>query len=176
MKALTFLFSDNVRVLFSQAFSRLLLKQLLSLLVLFSSFFQFCFANEITIKFEKKAIKIGKQKINVEIADTNEKAERGLMYRKHLKENEGMLFIFPDEARRSFWMKNTFIDLDIGFFDKNKTLIEVYEMKASNSELNLTPDSCETKKSAQFALEMSRGWFKKYNIKVGEKFEFSTSK
>jgi uncharacterized membrane protein (UPF0127 family) len=176
MKGLTFLFSCKVRILCSRVFGNLLLKRLFRFLVFFCFFVHFCFADEVLTKFEKRAIRIGKQKINVEIADTNEKAERGLMYRKYLKENDGMLFVFPDEARRSFWMKNTFIDLNIGFFDKNKTLIEIYEMKASNSELNLTPDSCETKKSAQFALEMSRGWFKRHNIKVGEKFEFSTSK
>lgn len=128
------------------------------------------------IKFEKKTLNLANNFIIVELADSNEKTERGLMYRKSLNENEGMLFVFPNESRRSFWMKNTFINLSIAFFDRNKTIIEIYDMKASASELTNSPDSCETKKKAQFALEMSRGWFKKHNIKVGDKFNFASSK
>lgn len=126
--------------------------------------------------FEKRKLKLDSKIISVEIADTEEKAERGLMYRKHLNENEGMLFVFKDERPRSFWMKNTFVDLDIGFFSKEQILVEIHQMTASKSELTIHPDSCDTKKPAQFALEMSRGWFAKHNIKVGTKFNFSAKK
>jgi uncharacterized membrane protein (UPF0127 family) len=133
-------------------------------------------AAEKEIRFEKKKLKLNLQIITVEIADSNEKAERGLMYRRQLNENDGMLFVFDDERLRSFWMKNTFIDLDIGFFSGEKVLLEVHQMKASKSEINLHPDSCETKKPSQFVLEMSRGWYTKHNIKVGTKFSFLSKK
>jgi uncharacterized membrane protein (UPF0127 family) len=133
-------------------------------------------STEANINFEKNNLKLGPHKIMVEIADTDKKTQRGLMFRRHLKENEGMLFIFKDERHRSFWMKNTFIDLSIGFFSSKRELTEIYDMLASKSELTTHPDSCETKKPAQFALEMSRGWFEKHNIKVGTKLEISTRK
>jgi uncharacterized membrane protein (UPF0127 family) len=133
-------------------------------------------AKEAEIQFKRQVIKLANQRISVEIADTDEKSERGLMYRKSLKKNEGMLFVFPNEQKRSFWMKNTFIDLSVAFFDSNRILTEIHDMKASSSELTIHPDSCESKKPAQFALEMSRGWFKNHSIKVGTKLEISTSK
>jgi hypothetical protein len=153
------------------------MKRICSLFVFFSFFCSpIIFAIQFITKFEKKIIKLSHNKVIVEIADTNEKAEQGLMYRKTLGKNEGMLFIFPNEEKRNFWMKNTFIDLSIAFFDSSKILTETCDMKASSSELIVKPESCETVRPAKFALEMSRGWFRKHNIKVGEKFQFTTNK
>ena len=70
------------------------------------------------INFETKKIIINDIKIIVEIADNDKKRARGLMYRKNLEKNMGMLFIYPSEASLNFWMKNTFVDLSIGFFNK----------------------------------------------------------
>lgn len=130
------------------------------------------FADETTqIVFEKKKIKIGKLKIDVELAKTNEQQQRGLMYRKSLIENQGMLFIFDREDYRSFWMKNTWIDLSIGYFDKNRTLKEVIDMKATSS-LEVAPPSYPSQFPAQYALEMTKGWFSKNKIKIGDKFDW----
>ncbi|MFA4930828.1 MAG: DUF192 domain-containing protein, partial [Patescibacteria group bacterium] len=67
-----------------------------------------------------------KHEINVcvEIADTTEERARGLMNRESLPDNEGMLFVFDNEAHQSFWMKNTLIPLDILFFDANYNLVD----------------------------------------------------
>lgn len=111
----------------------------------------------------KKSRKI----INVELAETPDQHERGLMFRKKLNINEGMLFIFTDEQTRSFWMKNTLIDLDIGYFDKKKTLIDIQQMKAENSVMQLNPPAYPSKRPAMYALEMSKGWFKKNNFPEG---------
>ena len=63
----------------------------------------------------------------VEVAKTNEEQVKGLMYRLELKENEGMLFLFDDEKKTSFWMKNTFIPLDIIFINKNGSINKIYK-------------------------------------------------
>ncbi len=143
---------------------------LISLLPIFIS--STVHASEATeVVFEKKKITIGKIKIDVELAKTNEQQQRGLMYRKSLKENHGMLFIFDREDYRSFWMKNTWIDLSIGYFDKNRILKEVIDMKATSS-LEVAPPSYPNRFPAQYALEMTKGWFSKNKIKIGDKFNW----
>jgi len=130
------------------------------------------FANESTeVVFEKKKIRIGQLKIDVELAKTNEQQQRGLMYRKSLKDNDGMLFVFDREDYRTFWMKNTWIDLSIGYFDKNRILKEIIDMKATSS-LEVAPPSYPNRFPAQYALEMNKGWFSKNKIKIGDKFNW----
>lgn len=123
------------------------------------------------ILFKKGSIELSFKKIRktikVEMAETQQEHEQGLMFRKKLNTNEGMLFIFPDEQTRSFWMKNTLIDLDIGYFNKQKVLIDIQQMKAENSVMQLHPPSYPSKQPAMYALEMAKGWFKKNNFPVG---------
>ena len=69
-------------------------------------------------------------------------------------------------------MKNTFIDLSIGFFDKEKKFIEFKEMKASTSVMQTRVDTVQSSKPAKYALEMKKSWFAKNDIKAGQKFEF----
>lgn len=123
------------------------------------------------IKFPKEKIKLGGKTITVEVARSNEQLARGLMYRTQMGENDGMIFIFPDVDTRSFWMKNTFIDLSIGFFDEGKILVDIQEMDAVKSEMVATPPSYVSAKPAKYALEMNRGWFAKNSVKIGAKFE-----
>ena len=75
--------------------------------------------------------------------------------------------IFSDEQTRSFWMKNTLIDLDIGYFNNKKVLIDIQQMKAENSVMQLNPPAYPSKQPARYALEMSKGWFKKNNFPEG---------
>lgn len=139
--------------------------------ILFS--YQASFAS---VVFSAEQIQIGRKIIRVEIADSDEERARGLMYRRGLNENEGMLFVFPREQRLSFWMKNTFIDLSIAFFSKEKQLIEIQEMKAAKSEMQTYFESYISARPAQYALEMRRGWFSKNGIKVGDKLVFPIKK
>ena len=63
----------------------------------------------------------------VEVAKTNEEQAEGLMYRLELKQNGGMLFLFNNEKKASFWMKNTLIPLDIIFINKNGSINKIYK-------------------------------------------------
>ena len=71
------------------------------------------------------SVELGGKSFAVEIADTREKQALGLMFRDEMPAGEGMLFIFPDEAPRSFWMKNTRIPLDIMYFDKDMNMVSI---------------------------------------------------
>lgn len=127
------------------------------------------------IKFHKKQIILTQGKIqktiNVEIAETEEQHARGLMFRNKLKSNEGMLFIFPNEETRSFWMKNTIINLSIGYFNQDKKLIDIQEMKAVTSVLQQDLPTYPSRLPAQFALEMPQGWFDKNKFSLGAEFK-----
>jgi len=125
-----------------------------------------------SIHFDKQDIKIGKKKIRVEIAKTEQEHQYGLMNRNVLADDQGMLFIFENEQPLSFWMKNTYIDLAIAYIDKNKVIIDIQEMKATNPMMTAPPASYPSKKPGMYALEMNRGWFKKNKINKGQKLIF----
>ena len=71
------------------------------------------------------SVELGGKSFAVEIADTREKQALGLMFRDEMPADQGMLFIFPNEAPRSFWMKNTRIPLDIMYFDKDLNMVSI---------------------------------------------------
>jgi uncharacterized membrane protein (UPF0127 family) len=123
------------------------------------------------INFEKKYIKIGNKRLKVEVAKTFQQQQQGLMHRTELGENEGMIFVFDSEDYRSFWMKNTLIDLSIGYFNKNFELVEVIDMKATTI-MDVNPPSYPTSKKAQYAVEVNKGWFTKNKIKLGHKLNW----
>jgi uncharacterized protein len=126
---------------------------------------------ETKVIFQKTQIKIKNKTINVELAESSEQQEYGLMFRTHLPKNSGMLFIFKDQRTRSFWMKNTLIDLSIAYIDQNQKIIDIQEMKATSS-LDLEIPSYPSKQPAAYALEMNSHWFASNKIKVGDSFVF----
>lgn len=111
------------------------------------------------------------KKIKIEVARTAEDKAKGLMYRKELPDNTGMLFVFPFEQKLSFWMKNTYVPLTIGFFDSKMKLLETLDMQP---HLGPVPDEklphYESTHVAKYALEMPIGWFIKNKIKPGVTF------
>ena len=130
-------------------------------------------ANENLFKTGK--IKLGNKIITVEIADTPKAQQQGLMFRQKLEANSGMLFIFDKEDFHTFWMKNTFIPLSIGYFDKNKKLTEILEMIPVTSELQVDVPRYPSQFPTQFVLEMNKNWFKNNGIKVGTTFSILKS-
>ena len=111
------------------------------------------------------ALAIKSHKLTAEIAATAPQRATGLMHRRMLPENRGMLFVFPYTAPQSFWMMNTYIPLSIAFLDENGTIVNIADMRP------LTTDSHTSTKPAKYALEMNQGWFAKRNIKAGARVE-----
>lgn len=125
--------------------------------------------------FKKEKIKIGDKTLVVEVAKTPAQFEQGLMGRESLEKNSGMLFVFPNEQTRFFWMKNTLIDLSIAFFNKKGELINIHEMKSGKGIADLDLPSYASEKPAMYALEMEAGWFVKNKIKPGAKMKIIKS-
>ena len=106
-------------------------------------------------------------RIKIEIANTGAKREKGLMHRKSMKNNHGMLFIFPDERRQSFWMKDTHIPLDIIFVNNENEIVHIAE--------NTKPYSLKSIPSFEYAIyvvEVNAGYCKKHGIKVSNYITF----
>ncbi len=106
-------------------------------------------------------IEINNHIFYVEVAKTAAERERGLMYRKHLEDNRGMLFVFDRDQHLSFWMKNTYIPLSIAFLSKEGKILRIEDMKPLSEKI------IESEFSARYALELPRGSFKKVGAKVG---------
>jgi uncharacterized protein len=94
------------------------------------------------------------------VADPATRA-RGLMYRKSLPQNAGMLFVFDEPAIHCMWMKNTLIPLSVAFLDDRGTIVNIADM-APHSEQS----HCAAR-PVRYALEMNRGWFAARGIKPG---------
>ena len=103
--------------------------------------------------------------IHAEVASTPAEREQGLMFRKQLGQNEGMVFIFDSPATVCMWMKNTLIPLSVAFIDNDGKIINIEEMQAQT-----TNNHCG-KKLVRYALEMNQGWFKHKNIQPGSSIE-----
>lgn len=104
--------------------------------------------------------------IAADVADTPEKRQKGLMGAVYLEEARGMLFVFPDEAQRSFWMKNTTIPLDIIFISGNMTIVDIQSMEPCFSS---QCPSYLSNGSAKYALEVNKGLAEKSGISAGGK-------
>ncbi|MDX9702694.1 MAG: DUF192 domain-containing protein [Candidatus Auribacterota bacterium] len=115
-------------------------------------------------------VTINEKTVYVEIADTPEKRQLGLMYRQSLPENQGMLFIFENEQVLSFWMKNTRIALSLAYISKDGTITEIISMEPYDQR------SYKSKHVVQYALEMNRGWFEINGISVGDKIDLPDAK
>lgn len=109
---------------------------------------------------------IGSEKFTVEIADTLEKQMLGLMFRKSIPDDFGMLFVHDDEDIRSMWMKNTLIRLDLIFLDKNRQVVDMF--------INVPPckaDPCDSyisRKPAQYVLELRGNRASELGLKMGD--------
>jgi uncharacterized membrane protein (UPF0127 family) len=122
------------------------------------------------IKFKTRAVTIGKKNLSVMIADTEAKREQGMMFKTTWPKNaKGMLFIFEDQNRRSFWMKNTLLPLSLGFFDSEGVLLETASMDPPKSLAQVKIDRVLSLKPAKYVLEVPKGWFKKEGVKAGSK-------
>ena len=106
--------------------------------------------------------------IPIEIANRPELWSFGLMFRDDIPWEYGMLFIFPSEESGGFWMKNTYIPLDIAFIDSDKTIFNIQRMLPCND------DNCPvyySPKPYRYALEVKAGFFERFGFKEGSKIK-----
>jgi uncharacterized membrane protein (UPF0127 family) len=91
------------------------------------------------------------------------------MFRKNLANNQGMLFVYQDEGRHTFWMKNMRFPLDIIWIDSNKRVVDIYEFALPCKEFckTISPQS-----AAKFILEVNAGFVRKHQIKIGNTVSF----
>ena len=126
------------------------------------------FVKQGELEFFKKDGKTKITKIDIEIADNDQKTTQGLMYRKSMEENRGMLFIFPKADMHNFWMKNTIMSLDIIFISEKKEIINIHKNTIPYSEKHYP-----SLKPALFVLEVNAGYSDKYGIKEGDIISFT---
>lgn len=119
--------------------------------------------------------KTHRKNLTVEVARTPEQHERGLMFREKLGADDGMLFIFMTEQPLAFWMKNTRVNLDIGYFNGARELIDIQQM-AATSVIQTEFPSYPSKRPARYALEMPQGWFKKNGFREGTVLQMKPAK
>jgi len=107
------------------------------------------------------ALAVNGHKLTAEVAHTDPARAQGLMHRRMLPENRGMLFVFTATAHHAMWMMNTYIPLSVAFIDERGVIINIEDMKPH------TQDTHPAAKPAKYALEMNQGWFGKRGIKPG---------
>ena len=136
-------------------FYKLILLIILCLLIPF-------FSCKSTISNKKDKIIINENRLNIEIAETEKQRSMGLMHRKTLDKDSGMLFVFENDRILSFWMQNTYIPLSIAFISSDGVIKEIRDMTP------LSLESIVSKNYVRYALEVNKGYFQEKNIMVGD--------
>lgn len=105
----------------------------------------------------------GMYRIDTQLAATPQQREIGLMFRKEMPQQEGMLFVFEQAGVQCFWMRNTLLPLTAAFVADDGTIVNLADMKPQSDESHCSA------KPVRFVLEMNQGWFAKRGIKAGAK-------
>lgn len=108
------------------------------------------------------SIPIGSRSYSIEVARSEEEKQTGLMKRDSMPDNHGMIFIFPDEAPRGFWMKNTRFPLDILFLNSSFRVVSIHTMFPYDE--TVIPSDFP----AQYAIELNKGEAAAAGVKVGD--------
>ncbi len=106
---------------------------------------------------------IGESSYRIEIARTPEERQKGLMNRKSVPEKTGMLFVFENDRKLSFWMKNTLVPLSIAYISSDGVIREIYKMEPQS----LAP--VKSRHFVRYALELPEGAFKKEGVREGDR-------
>jgi uncharacterized protein len=110
----------------------------------------------------KITLNAGAQTIHADIAATENTRQTGLMFRKQMGKNDGMLFVFPQLGYHAMWMRNTLIPLSVAYMDDTGKILSIHEMAPQ------TETSHQAAGPARFALEMNAAWFSTHKINVGD--------
>ena len=109
---------------------------------------------------------VGGRPVRMRLAVLEHERSRGLMHVPSMPEEEGMLFVFPVPQRMSFYMRNTRIPLDIGYFSADGTLQEIYQMYPFVEDA--VPSARD---DLQLALEMNQGWYARHGVRPGARID-----
>jgi uncharacterized membrane protein (UPF0127 family) len=115
------------------------------------------------LNLPRTILSAGIHQIDSQVARTPEEHATGLMFRKEMPPNEGMLFVFNAPSKQCFWMKNTLLGLTAAFVADDGTVVNLEDMQP-----NTTESHCSTK-PVRYVLEVNQGWFAKKGIKAGAK-------
>ncbi|MFM7025953.1 MAG: DUF192 domain-containing protein [Limnohabitans sp.] len=124
-------------------------------------------AQQAQTQLPRTRLSAGMHLMDVQLAQTPQERQIGLMFRKDMPQHEGMLFVFEQAATQCFWMRNTLIALTAAFVADDGTIVNLADMKPQ------TDDSHCSTKPVRFVLEMNLGWFAKRNIQPGYKLSGS---
>lgn len=105
---------------------------------------------------------IGQHELEAELAITTRELATGMMHRKEMGENEGMLFRLPFPQRAAFYMKNTYVPLSCAYIDAEGVIVEIHDLEPLNEQ----PVS-STSDKIQYVLETKRGWFERHQVPIG---------
>ena len=105
---------------------------------------------------------LGAETLDAELAISIKEISTGLMYRKEMDENRGMLFVYPYVSDVAFYMKNTYIPLSVAYIDPEGVIQEIYDMEPLNEES--VPSKSD---NIRYILEVNQGWFAKHGIEPG---------
>jgi len=111
------------------------------------------------------SLAVGEHKLVAEVAANDAQRMQGLMYRRMLPENRGMLFVFTNVALHGMWMMNTYVPLSVAFLDERGVIINIEDMQPQTTTSHMAA------RPARYALETNLGWFKKRGIKPGDRIE-----
>ncbi len=100
--------------------------------------------------------------ITAEVAEDDAARETGLMFRRGLEPNHGMLFVFDPATKACMWMRNTLIPLSVAFIDRDGRIVNIEEMQANSEQVHCA------RRDVPFALEMARGWFAERGLRPGQ--------
>jgi uncharacterized protein len=120
-------------------------------------------AQEPQMELQRIKLGAGMHQIDSQVAQSPEQRQIGLMWRKSMPTNEGMLFIFDQPSQQCFWMKNTFLPLTAAFVADDGTIVNMADMKPQTTEPHCS------KQPVRYVLEMNQGWFAKKGLKAGAK-------
>ena len=130
-----------------------------------------CSDEPMRLELEKARISVGRKKVTVELAREPGEQERGLMFRRSLGEDDGMLFIYDSPRIMSFWMKNTRIPLSIAFIDEKGRIVQIEKMSPYDTTSRYSSGS-----PVRYALEMNQGWFERNGVGVGDAVKIPNTK
>ncbi len=115
------------------------------------------------VTFKTGHVSVAGHPLKVELAVTEDQREQGLMFRKQLGHDDGMLFVFDEPAYHAMWMKNTLIPLSVAFLDADGRILNVLDMEPQ------TLDTHQAAGPARYAIETNKGWFAERKVKAGDK-------